>query len=142
MVIPSYWKAICWGRFACFVLSYSLNLILSSLPVCCRCLVVLLLSFSTAPSSFPLHISSLLSNSSLSSSLITTSSASSIAHGVSSHVSSLITFIIIMNTSGLSAEPWCSLTSISISSVSPTLACVVQSLYISLMISMYLWDLS
>ena len=90
-------------------------------PVICRCLVFALLTLSPFFSLHSLHLSSLSSIISLSGSPNTKSSANCIAQGVPSSISSVMTSIIITNNSGLSAEPWWSPTSISISLVFPAL---------------------
>lgn len=110
MVVLKYLTTVCFGRFAESVLLHSLTpcLVLYSLLFQCwwQALSFGLFSFLAAPSGFPLHISTLDSRPSQSSSLIRKSSPTIIAQGVSSPISSMITSMIIINKSEFRAEPF------------------------------------
>ena len=121
IVDPRYLKDWTVGKLTISVSMYLFILTGSVSPVVCRCSVFALLTLSPFFSIHSLHLSSLSSIICLSGSHNTRSSANSIAQGVPSSISSVITSIMITNNSGLSAEPWWSPTSISIPLVFPAL---------------------
>ena len=113
IVDPRYLKDWTLGKLTISVSILYLFILTGSVsPVVCRCSVFALLTLSPLFSIHYLHLSSLSSIISLSGSHNTRSSANSIAQGVPSSISSVITSIMNTNNSGLSAEPWWSPTSI------------------------------
>ena len=120
------------------LLLYSFSFIFFCSPSCGgRCSVFFLPSFRPTSSNLVLHNSNIPSTWSQFSPERVMLSASSIVHGVSSSISLVMTTMIIINRSGLSADPWCKPILISISPVSPTvmLASVMLSSCMFFMIS-------
>ena len=109
------------GKLTISVSMYLFILTGSVSPFVCRCSVFVVVTLSPLFYMHSLHLYSLSSIISLSGSHNTRSSANSIAQGVPSSISSVITSIMITNNSGLIAGPWRSRTSISISLVSHAL---------------------